>query len=376
MSRDLHVLTLIDGLGWGGAEMLLAELAAGAAAADLRLSVGYLYEKDGSPAAARLRALGVEPVHIGAAGLLAPRSYRGVRDHVRATRPDVVHTHLGYSDLLGGLAARRLGVPSVSTIHLAHWERPDGRRDDLKLWLFAQARRRCGDRVITVSEAARTSYLSQGWDVPERVITVHNGVRDTARERVPVLRAELGLGEEDLVVTMVSVLRPGKGHEAAFDAVRRLAGQVAGRQLRLLVLGDGPLRAELRAAARDVPGHVVMAGHRNDVPAVLAASDVLLHPSDADAFPTALLEAMAAAVPVVATAVGGIPEIVVPGVTGVLVAPPADGESLARALEPILQDRGYRQALGAAARTRFVERFTAEAWALRLRAVYDRLERG
>lgn len=372
MSEVLRVLTLIDGLGWGGAEMLLAELAAGAPAAGIGMSVAYLYEKDGSPAAPRLRELGVYPAHVGAAGLLSSRSLRAVRRHVAAVRPDVVHTHLGYSDLLGGLAARSLGVPAVSTIHLAHWERPDGRRDDVKLWLFAQARRRCASRVLTVSDASRTSYLQQGWDAPDRVLTVHNGVRDAPPERRGErLREELGLQPDDVVVTMLSVLREGKGHLAAFDAVRQLAQQEPDLPLRLLVLGDGPLRAALTAAAAHLGERVLLAGHRDDVRSVLAATDVLLHPSEQDALPTALLEAMAAGVPIVASAVGGIPEIVTSGATGILVPAPARGEALADALAFVLRDASYRTALGTAARRRYVEHFSADAWARRLRNVYE-----
>lgn len=372
MTSDLHVLTVIDGLGWGGAEMLLAELAEGAPAAGVRMSVAYLYEKDGSPAARRLRSAGVEPVHLDAAGLLSPRSYRAVRAHVQALAPDVVHTHLGYSDLLAGAAARSLGVPSVSTIHLAHWDTPDGARDALKLWLFARARRHCAGRVVTVSDAARASYLARGWDEPGRVVTVHNGVRDVPDDaRHDEVRQALGLEAQDVVVTMVSVLREGKGHRAAIEAVERLAVLRPDLPVRLLVLGDGPLRAELGERAAETGGRVVLAGHRDDVRAVMAATDVLLHPSEQDAFPTALLEAMAAGVPVVASDVGGIPEIVEPGVTGVLVPAPADAGDLVAALGRVVEDPQRCRRLADAARRRYLQSFTAQAWALRLRAVYD-----
>lgn len=369
----VRVLTVIDALGWGGAEMLLADLATGAPSAGIELSVAHLHDRDGSPAAARLRAAGVEPMPLHADGFSA-RSLRLVRDHVRAARPDVVHTHLGYSDLLGGLAARTLRVPAVSTIHLAHWDRPDGRRDDAKLWLFAQARRRCAARVLAVSDAAREAYLRRRWDSPDRVVTVHNGVRDgVAGARGAQVRRDLGLAPDDIVVTMLSVLRPGKGHRAAFDAVCRLAAAPATSRVRLLVLGDGPLRAELTAGAAPLGDRVVLAGHRDDVPAVLAATDVLLHPSEQDAFPTALLEAAAASVPVVASAVGGIPEIVQSGRTGVLVPAPADGAVLAQALADVLTDPDRRAHMAVAARRRYEEHFAAEAWARRLRSVYEQV---
>ena len=371
------MLTLIDSLGLGGAEMLLAELATGAASADLRLSVGYLRARDGNPAEARLRTLGVEPQPVPITGLIAPRSVASVRRHIAAVAPDVVHTHLGYSDFLGGLAGRSLGVPVLSTIHLANWDTPDGVRDRLKFQLFAQVRRRCASRVITVSEAARRTYLDRGWDEPDHVVTVHNGVRDgrpALGGRAPTpseMRSRLGIDADDLVVTMVSVLRGGKGHEAAFDAVRRLAADDPTIPLRLLVLGDGPAAAEIRLAAEPLGRRVVMLGHRDDVASILAVTDVLLHPSPVDAFPTALLEAMASGVPVIATRVGGIPEIVQDGTTGCLVPGPPSGEELATALHRMSADPPLRRSMGSAGRQRYEDHFTAERWAGRLRQVYE-----
>jgi glycosyltransferase involved in cell wall biosynthesis len=114
-----------------------------------------------------------------------------------------------------------------------------------------------------------------------------------------------------------------------------------------------------------------MLGHRDDVMAVLDAADVLLHPSEIDALPTVVMEAMAASVPVVATRVGGVPELVADGDSGVLVAAPATAEGLAAALGPLLGDAGLRRRMGAAGRARYEREFTAESWARRSRALYD-----
>jgi glycosyltransferase involved in cell wall biosynthesis len=105
--------------------------------------------------------------------------------------------------------------------------------------------------------------------------------------------------------------------------------------------------------------------------ALLDAADVLLHPSHFDALPTTLLESLAAGTPIVASAVGGIPEIVDDGETGVLIAPPPSGEAIAHALEPLLADRLLRARMGVAARAAFEARFSAARWAQRLRAAYE-----
>jgi glycosyltransferase involved in cell wall biosynthesis len=138
-----------------------------------------------------------------------------------------------------------------------------------------------------------------------------------------------------------------------------------------VIVGDGPVRAELEAKAASLPGAVTFAGHRDDVMEVLDAADVLLHPSRVDAFPGALLQALAAGVPVVASAVGGIPEIIKDGVDGVL-TPPSDGpQALADALEPLLANAPRRRALALAGRARFERHFTARHWATRMRRVYE-----
>jgi glycosyltransferase involved in cell wall biosynthesis len=352
---------------WGGAEMLLSELAQACPPTGVRMTVAYLSDYDGSPAVARLRAHGVEPVLVPMTKLYDPRGILRMRAHLARLRPDLVHTHLGNADLVGAAAARMLGIPVVSTLHVMEWDRRG--REDVKERLMALARRTCSDRVITVSRAARIAYLEQRWDRPGHVVIVHNGVAAQWRPGAGrALRAELGLQPDDLVAAMVTVLRPGKGHEVAAAALAQLRD--VHPRLRLLVAGDGPGRAEVARALAPLGPVAVMAGHRDDVGAVLDASDVLIHPTRVDAFPTTLLEAMAAGLPVVATAVGGIPEIVDRS-SGLLLDPPAAPAALAAALDALLTDPELRRRMGEAGRRRYAEQFSAERWAGRLRALYD-----
>ena len=299
--------------------------------------------------------------------LLGRADRRLVREHLRAVSPDVLHTHLGYADLLGGLAARSLRIPAVSTLHVMEWD--GSLRDDTKTRLMAFARRRCAQRVVAVSEAARRSYLERGWDAPERVVTVHNGI---AGERRPgageAIREEFGLAPDDIVVAMVSVLRPGKGHDVAAQAIAMLRRRFP--KLRLLVLGDGPDRDAVLGSLRPAGDAVVAPGFRPDVLNVLDGVDVLIHPSQVDALPTALIEAMAAEVPVIASDVGGIPEIVVAGATGILLESPLTATALGGALTTLLDDPATRTRMGAAGRERFEQRFALGPWMERLEPVY------
>lgn len=363
---DVHVV--IDALRHGGAETLLSDFAAGAPEAGIRLSVSFLDPDGDGPAADRLRAQGVDPVGLRVRGLVSPRGLATVRDHVTRVRPDIVHTHLNYADLAGGLAARSLGIPAVATIHVMAWDRSP--RELVKEGLSSLVRRTCARRVICVSDVARDAFLRARWDTPRRVATVHNGVLGRARPGSGrSVRRELGLAEDDLVVTMLAVLREGKGHDVAAEAMAELRDRVP--QARLVVTGDGPARDEVARLLAPLGEQAVLAGHRDDVMEVLDATDILLHPTSVDAFPTALLEAAAASVPVVATAVGGIPEIVEDGRTGVLCPASPAARDFATALEALLSDAGARARQGAAARRRFDEHFSVGRWAARTRAIYD-----
>ena len=274
-----------------------------------------------------------------------------------------LHTHLGYADLMGGAGRPLARAPGGGQLHVA--EQPAGRATGAKARLMALARRRCAARVIAPSESARRWYLSTGWDRPERVVTVHNGVAAEAPApgTGPAVRAELGLGPGDLVAAIVTVLRAGKGHDVAICARWRSCAS-ASPDCGCSCSGEGPARAEVERLAAPLGDAAILTGHRDDVVRVLAAVDVLVAPVLGRRVPTALLEAMAAGVPVVATAVGGIPEIVEDGETGRLAPPPeprrvrggargaagrprapgADGRARAGALGGALQ----RRALGAA----------------------------
>jgi len=226
------------------------------------------------------------------------------------------------------------------------------------------------ERVITVSEAARRAYLATGWDSPDHVTTVNNGIRaDLPPKNESKLRQELGLAEDDVVAAMVAVLRSGKGHDIAARAIAELRDDYP--NLKLLVLGDGPDRGEIERQLAIAGDAVVMAGFRDDLPAILDGVELLVHPSRIDAFPTALLDALASRTPVVATAVGGIPEIVTDGETGLLIPSPPTAESLGRALRRLLENPGLRRRMGERGREAFEARFTADRWIERLLPVYE-----
>jgi glycosyltransferase involved in cell wall biosynthesis len=367
--RPLRVHALVDTLGSGGAEFLLADFAAVAADVGIELSVASLKPLTAPvPAADRLRRRGLEPHAVPVTSMIHPREMRRVREHLARVRPDLLHTHLSTADFLGGISAWSLGLRSVTTIH-ADWF-ASGRADRVRAWLASRARRHCAEVVIAVSDSARSAYLAEGRDVPEHVTVVRNGIVDRARSGTGAsVRRELGLGPNELLITAVSALRPEKNFETAIDAVALLRDRFP--NTRLVIAGEGPHAGAVRRHAERLGASVVLVGHREDVMELLDATDVLLHPSHFDAFPTTLLEAMAASVPVVTTGVGGMLEIVDDDATGILVPPPPSADKVATAMAPLLESKALRARLGAAGRIRYEREFGARVWARRVRDVYD-----
>ena len=206
-----------------------------------------------------------------------------------------------------------------------------------------------------------------------RISIIENGV-DTSRYQAaqdPVqVRDELEVGPDEDVVLMVAALRPEKAHEALVAATGRLVRK--GRRLRVLLAGDGPQRESLerQIAAEGLRGRVTLLGIRHDVQRLLGASDVLVLPSHpvVETLPLCVLEAMAAGVPVVASRVGSVPEVVRHGETGILITPADPGE-LAAGIDRILGDREGARAMAERAARLVQERYSVE----RMTSGYERM---
>jgi glycosyltransferase involved in cell wall biosynthesis len=345
---------------------MLTRFAQAAPRAGIELSIACLTELDGNPAAEPLYARGTPPFDLGLDGPPRVHALLTARRYIARIRPQVVHTHLGTSDMVGGLTARSLGIPLVSTIHAMDWS-SEGRSYGVKRRIL----KHCAARVIAVSDSARQKYLEHGWARPDQIVTIHNGI-----DAIPAagagaeVRRELGLEPDAVVVGMVSGLRPEKGHDVAIETVGLLREQYP--KLRLLIVGQGHLREQIeRQAAGRLGEAAVFAGGRPDVMRVFDAIDICLHPSRADAFPTTLIEAMAASVPVIATAVGGIPEIITDGITGLLIPAPPSPNAVATLLRDLIDDPPRRRALAQAGHRAYAERFTADPWVRRTRELYD-----
>ncbi len=272
---------------------------------------------------------------------------------IRAEKPDLVHLHSRRgADTWGGLAARLAGVPCVLSRRV---DNPESR-------LAVAIKYRLYDHVITISEGIRQVLLSEGL-APGKVSCVRSAV-DATPYLVPVDRAafcaEFGLPADALVAGVVAQLIPRKGHRYLLAALPALLARHPA--LQVLIFGQGPLEAELRAEveAAGLSGAVRFTGFRHDLPRWLGGLDMLVHPADMEGLGVSLLQASAAAVPIVTSSAGGLPEAVQDGVTGIL-CPPGDVTALAAAIDRLAGDAALRARFGAAGRARILAEFSIDA---------------
>ena len=362
----IRVCHMIHDLRAGGAEHVLADLGRVAPEAGIEMSVLSMMPLAGRRYPGVLADLGVTVAGLDLPTRWDPRALLRASTSLRSLAPDVVHSHLKHADLVAARVAPRLGLPMVSTLHLI--EDDPGPIGRLKRDLAARARSRAASATVAVSEATRRWYLESYPQDPERVVTLHNGIPSPGRvepQAAADVRAEFGAGPGVALAVTVALLRPGKGHEVLLEAAAATPG------VRFVLAGEGTQEEHLRreAVRHGVMDRVVFAGFRSDVSRILAAADLVVHPSLADALPTALIHALAAGAPIVASNVGGIPEIVTPDV-GVLV-PPGDPQALAAAIAALASDPGRRTAMAEAGRTRFAAEFDGAVWAGRLRRLYS-----
>ncbi|WP_281689050.1 glycosyltransferase family 4 protein [Pseudonocardia thermophila] len=365
----MRILQIIDSFSYGGAERLLATLNSVAPDAGLDMTVTSLAPASQGRNASLpvLEAAGLEPAYADVDKLLDPQGIPKLVRVIKASGCEVVHAHLGYSATLVPIAARIAGVPCVSTLHHLP-RRRDALSDKVKSWLCIQSAER-GHALIFVSDAARRA-AGQIYRPHPSWRTLHNGVDLTSFNPVDgppaPLPADIDVPPGAPVVSIVAAVREPKGHEYAVAAWPKVRAQVPDAVL--LIVGDGPHLPALRAKAEGVPG-IVFTGAREDVPAILRGSTLALLPSLTEALPTSLIEAAATGLAVVATTVGGTPETVEHGRTGILVEP-RDSDAIATAVTDLLIDSARRAQYGAAGRKLAEDRFDLRRWAGRLADVY------
>jgi glycosyltransferase involved in cell wall biosynthesis len=371
-AKGLRIAMMLESDGPGGAEVMMLRLST-----ELRRrghfilpvgpakGIGWLgdhFRRDGfSPEVFRLR----RPVD--------PGCVRGLMQMFREHEIDVVHSHEFTMAVYGAAASRILGIPHVITMHGGLTVCNALRRRIALRWAM-----RNSDHSVMVSNATRRQF-SRDLGVDEsQLVVVPNGV-PLARGNPARVRKEFDVRGDECVLLAVGNLETHKGHRVLLEALARLDRTGTRKRWKLIIAGGRggdqhePLLESIRALELDDRARIVK--NRDDIPDLLALADVFVMPSLWEGLPMALLEAMLARKAVVASATAGIPEAIVSGREGILVAP-GDVDSLSTALGEIIGNADRRAALGVAAGLRAEQEFTVQVMADRYERLYRSREVG
>jgi glycosyltransferase involved in cell wall biosynthesis len=303
------------------------------------------------------------------------RTFRTIRELVGRGGFDLVHTHSSKAGLLGRMAAHGTGA---RVVHTPHGHVFEGYFNPVvsRAFVFVErlAARWC-DRIVVLTDRGREEHLQRGVGHRDQFVTIHSGVRlEPYRNGMPrrdAVRLSLGLPRDARVVGCVARLTPIKGQTYLLEAIARLSGKIP--DLRLLLVGDGEDRVALQARARreDLRGKVIFTGACVDPRPAMAAMDLVAMPSLNEGQGRAVVEAMAAGIPVVASRVGGLPEVL-DGERGGLLVPPGDPEALAEAIETLVTSPERVAKLARAGRLR-ATRYDDRTMVDRLSTLYQSL---
>jgi glycosyltransferase involved in cell wall biosynthesis len=361
------------GDGWAGAEVQLSILLASLAKMpDFEISAVLFNE---GRLASELRGFGVRTQVISESRHNSFSMVKQLIDYFRQHEFDILHTHKYKDNILGALSSVYREIRRVRTVHglpepfigfqavkISAYQLVD---NWVNRWLV--------DQILAVSLDLR-SHLIKHFGA-EKVTCIQNAI-DIEQIRVTKcateLRKELKLGGQEFLIGTMGRLMPVKGLESFLKAAEIIRRQKP--NVKFIIAGDGPLKRDLQAKAREygLDKDVLFLGHRNDSHDILGLMDVFVLPSVSEGIPMVLLEALALARPVIASRVGGIPEVIEDGVSGLLVTPGREDE-LAQSCVALMDNYNFAQQLGIAGRKRVEERFSARVMAEKVAEVYRTL---
>jgi glycosyltransferase involved in cell wall biosynthesis len=376
----MRVMLVIDDLRIAGAQRVVVQEVRALHPGRVAFDVVSLAPDPEPSFTTELRAIGVRVRHVPGRGLRDVHRAGTLTELIRRLRPDLVHTHLTYANILGTLAAKLAQRPCVASIHNVDSNQLTFATP--KRWLEGLVLRRWATRVVVVAEGARVR-VAHNFGVPADHLVALSNAMDPLTVRLPVAynrartRRALGSMPGELLLCTIARLDPSKGQAYFLGALAELRARNPRTRFRALLVGDGPQRDELQrlAANLGLADRVHLVGVRRDVAEIIAASDLFVLPSLNEGLSQAMLEAMALGIPVVATDVGGTSDAVIPGQTGWLV-PAADACGLATAIDQALGDEREATARAAAARKLIQRQFSLTSHLARLEDLYRQVAAG
>lgn len=359
------IVHVLSSYGVGGQERVALDLAAGQVRRGHAVNVVSLAAPPEGPLAAEFRDAGVGVHTIAKRGGLDATLTPRLALELRRRRAEVVHTHNPLPLIYGAPAARLLGC---AAIHTKHGVNPGSRSH----MLLRRTSARFVDFFVAVSEVTAAQAREQEDCEPDKLVVIANGIRleRFAPDEVvrAAVRAELGIPDDAWVIGTVGRVDEVKNQTMLVAAAAPLLGD----KVRLVIVGDGPARAALDAAVAALPHpeHVHVLGRRMDVDRLLPGFDVFALSSVSEGLPLVVPEAMAAGLPVVSTAVGGIPGVIEDGATGLLT--PVDEDTMRQRLAALAGDRDRARAMGMRARELALTRYSADRMLDDYLALYEK----
>lgn len=353
--KGIRINYLLPELKWGGSEKHVIQLARGLRERGHDARIVCLFRE--GPLAREAREREIPFTCLNLSYRWGVRTFQGIQEWLRSHPTDVLHTYLFGFHLFAGLPARLLKVPVIlsSRREISHWQKGRHRWIENLGNLFV-------DRVISCSRAVQSWTLQKEWVRPEKVLTIYNGVdrdRFNGAQTQSTIRQEFQIPSEAPLIGTVANMAAEKGYPYLLEATRLILEKWP--KAWFLFVGFGPLEKEIKRKAQEIsdPEKIIFAGARTDIPNLLSAMDVFVLASIVEGFPNVLLEALAMVKPVVATRVGGIPELIESGQNGILV-PSQNGEALAQAVLSLLKDPQAAQAIGQKGMDKVSKSFTLE----------------
>lgn len=360
-----NIALLLESDGPGGAERMLLHLAAALRARGHNVfpvgpgkGCGWLADQ--------FRRYGFTPQFFHLRAALDPICVAELAYLLKRNKIDIVHSHEFTMAVYGSAAAQLTRLPHVITMHGGDYFSRAMRRRKLLRWACLRSQ-----AVVSVSNASR-SVLSEALGLPESSVTVvHNGITFIPGDPIAV-RKEIKSTPYESIIVSIGNLYPVKGHSVLLKALAELNTLDPDFKWRLLIVGRGMEEAKLREIAADnhMSDRVHLLGYRNDIDNILAAANVTVLPSLSEGLPVALLEAMFAGKPIIASNTGGIPEVVKHELNAILV-PPGDSTALAKELQTMLKNSEMRLRLGNAAQKRAKESFSIDHMVNAYESVYQ-----
>lgn len=363
----IKILQIIDLLHWGGAQRMQVFLAEQLNAHDVELTVVSLNASGGSPVPEYLRQHGARVVIFPFPKFLSLGSFWKLFNFIRRERFDLIHTHLTYANIFGTLIGRLTGTPVIASLRTAGYDSRYHRplRQFIETTVVKYGAQRIMANGYAVAEFGRERFAPREIDILVNAIDLPAPLADGERL---ALRKELTGDPARPIVISVGRLDLPKGFPdliRSFVAVRKAHPRAA-----LVIAGDGPMSSELDALVQKLhlEDSIFLLGQRDDVPRLLEAGDLYVSSSHWEGLPVSILEAMASGLPVLATAVGDIPHLVVPE-AGVLISPRQPDE-LASEIISLLASPARLEQMGAAAREHIRKNYSSGIWVYKLLNLY------